>query len=642
MPVQNGKRPLPGDDGLAAVLEVVDVAIFVCSAAGVLVRWNEPAARWAASCATVGFSPGAHFRAAWPESTWERIDRCHSAALTGQRGQIHLQMRDHNGVGRHFELRWHPTRRDEAITGYVVTLGEVESPNTPRAVASAPPRVRSGVDGDTRAEPARELAESQRRCKSIFEHSIDGLLLMNDSGVYVDANAAALRLLGFAREELAGIDMRQMLFQPDRSDVDAFWEQFLRSGSLHGELSLRRKDFTTVAVEYSAVAHILDGVHLCVLRDVTDRQALQEQLLRQQRLDSVGRLASGLAHDLNNILTPILMVPGMLRGRLQDPASLNLLDLLEQGARRGASIIGQLLTFAREMPGERKLQHLGPLVEAAARLMRETFPRNIELDLRLGGGTWPCLGDATQLQQLLLNLSMNARDAMPNGGRLTISVANEHLAEEEVRGTPGARPGPHVAVSVVDTGKGIDPDFLGRIFDPFFTTKPFGEGTGLGLSTALGIARHHGGFITVRSRVGHGTTFRVFLPAVGAEEPERPAEVAGNGSGQVVLVVDDEEDLRQVARQWLTQHGYRVICAKDGEAALAQLKAADDRVDLVLTDLAMPGMGGERLVALLRRRNPALRIIVMSGRDLETSGSPSASGFLRKPFTGEELLAALK
>src|SRR5690606_2346596 len=159
-----------------------------------------------------------------------------------------------------------------------------------------------------------------------------------------------------------------------------------------------------------------------------------------------------------------------------------------------------------------------------------------------------------------------------NGGRLTISVANEHLSEDEVRGTPGARPGPHVALSVVDTGTGIEPDFLGRIFDPFFTTKPFGEGTGLGLSTALGIARHHGGFITVRGRVGQGTTFRVFLPAVGAEA-ERPGGAphvaGGHGSGQVVLVVDDEEDLRKVARQWLTQHGYRVICAKDGEAALA-------------------------------------------------------------------------
>jgi two-component system, cell cycle sensor histidine kinase and response regulator CckA len=503
-------------------------------------------------------------------------------------------------------------------------------------------------DISARREAESVLQASQRRFKSIFEHSIDGILLADDSGNYVDANPAACQLLGRERSAVLQLNIRDASGLPSGQPLEQEWQELLRTGSAHGEMHLRRPDGSSVLVEFSAIADILRGLHLVLLRDVTERRALQDQLLRQQRLDSVGRLASGLAHDLNNILTPILMVPGMLRGRLQDPASLGLLDVLEQGARRGAAIIEQLLTFARERPGERKVQHLGAVVESSARIIRETFPKNIGFDLNLDAQAWPFMGDATQLQQLILNLAMNARDAMKTGGKLTIAVTNEVVAAEEARQTPGAKPGPYVVLSVVDTGYGIEAAHLERIFDPFFTTKALGEGTGLGLSAALGIARHHGGFITVRSRPRHGATFRVYLPAVGVEAPPT-ASLMGplpprSGQGEVVLVVDDEEDLRLIARQLLSQHGYSVICAKDGESALAQLKAADHRIDLVLTDLAMPGMGGDRLIALLRRRNPELRIIVMTGHDANGVVEPNRTpvhGYLRKPFSGDDLLHAL-
>ena len=234
---------------------------------------------------------------------------------------------------------------------------------------------------------------------------------------------------------------------------------------------------------------------------------------------------------------------------------------------------------------------------------------------------------------------------MLTGGRLTIVVANEMVAPETARATPGAKAGPHVSVCVIDTGHGIAPEHMERIFDPFFSTKGVGEGTGLGLSAALGIARNHGGFMTVRSRPRAGATFRVCLPAVGVEQAPAPGEPAVSASaGGVILVVDDEEHLRLITRQLLVQNGYTVICARDGESALTHFKSSEHGIDLVLTDLAMPGMGGDRLIGLLRRHDPDLPIVVMTGHDpaqtIET-GRVRVDAVLRKPFSGAELLQAL-
>ncbi len=498
----------------------------------------------------------------------------------------------------------------------------------------------------------RSLEENRSRMQAVITTAMDGIISFDESQRIVLINQAACAMFEISEEHGLGRSILDLLPGAPiarAATPDADQNSDSAGGLALGERQGRRANGEMFPVEFSLSEVTLRGrqLYTIILRDVTERRRLHEQVLRQQRLESVGRLASGLAHDLNNILTPILMVPGMLRGRTTDSMSLSLLDLLEQGARRGASIIDQLLTFARELPGERKMQHLGSVVDAAARIIRETFPKNIELEVQADPQAWPFFGDATQVQQLLLNLAINAKDAMPTGGRLVVQVSNERMSAETARVTPGAKPGAYVVLSVIDTGLGIAPDILERIFDPFFSTKGLGEGTGLGLSAALGIARSHDGFITVRSQPHAGATFRIYFPAIGVEESgegERPPREP-NAPGSTVLVVDDEDHLRLITRQLLVQNGYTAICARDGEAALAHFRSADHGIDLVLTDLAMPGMGGDRLIAHLRRQVPQLPIVVMTGHDptrrVETGQLP-VDGVIRKPFSGAELLRVLE
>jgi PAS domain S-box-containing protein len=383
--------------------------------------------------------------------------------------------------------------------------------------------------------------------------------------------------------------------------------------------------------------------------DITERKELETHLLRTQRLESVGRLASGIAHDLNNILAPMLMVPPLLREAIQDPELRNMLDLVETNAQRGSSIIKQLLTFGRGLEGERVPVQLRALVNDMLGIIRETFHKNIITRRETPPDAWLVIGDATQLHQVLMNLCVNARDAMPEGGTLTLKLENQEFDESFARMTPGARSGRYVCLSVTDTGEGIAPEHLDKIFDPFFTTKELGKGTGLGLSTVLGIVQSHDGFIQVHSQPGRGTEFKAYLPASEASEAQPASEANQSlpqGGGELVLVVDDESSVRQVTRKLLERNGYRVIEAAEGAEGITQYVAHQKEVQVVLTDLAMPVMDGPAFIRVLRRLNPQVRVIAMTGYQSKLN-MPADLGVLgqahlSKPFTGPVLLQTLQ
>jgi PAS domain S-box-containing protein len=384
-----------------------------------------------------------------------------------------------------------------------------------------------------------------------------------------------------------------------------------------------------------------------VAEDITARKELEKQFLRAQRMEAVGTLSGGIAHDLNNILTPMLLIAPLLREKLADARDAELLALLEQGARRGMALVRQILTFSRGLDGKRgpvQLRHLAAEIVAVA---RETFPREILVEEKIPARLPPVLGDATQLHQVLLNLCVNARDAMSGGGRLTLAARPVTVGPEGFPGQPEARPGDYAALSVRDTGVGIPPDVLGRIFEPFFTTKEAGKGTGLGLSTVLGILRGHGGFITVESELGRGTMFELFLPldvtacSAATAVPFPPAL----GHQELILVVDDEEPIRHAISAVLQRHNYRVLTAADGGEALALFGLHADSIRLVVTDMMMPRMSGLALVRALRRQNASLPVLATSGLNepaqVEEMTTLKVARILAKPIVRDELLAAV-
>jgi signal transduction histidine kinase/ActR/RegA family two-component response regulator len=387
-----------------------------------------------------------------------------------------------------------------------------------------------------------------------------------------------------------------------------------------------------------------------VVVDITERKKLEAQLLRAQRLESVGRLAGGVAHDLNNILSPILIGASLLRPKIADANALSLLELIEASAKRGAGIIRQLLTFSRGATGEIAPVALQPLVADMRNLIRETFPRNITV--RVEAPTDPLMvrGDATQLHQVLMNLCVNARDAMPEGGTLTFSLAQVYVDDELARQNPGGvQPGRFAVVRVRDTGTGISSEHRELIFDPFFTTKELGQGTGLGLSTALGIVKSHGGFIQLDTAPGAGTQFSIFLPLADGNEAEVQPKVdlaTQTGKGECILIVDDEVSVRRVLKQALELSTYRVIEAEDGSLGLARFRAHQADVRLIITDVMMPTMDAVGFVRAVREINATLPIISISGVDrtvkLDDLKALGVSEFLRKPFALDALLEAVQ
>jgi signal transduction histidine kinase/ActR/RegA family two-component response regulator len=383
--------------------------------------------------------------------------------------------------------------------------------------------------------------------------------------------------------------------------------------------------------------------------DITEAKRLESQFLRAQRMESLGSLASGVAHDLNNVLTPILVATELLKPMARATHEREVVQLVGDSARRGADIVQQLLLFGRGSETPRTVVDPGVVARGVERMMRETFPKNIVLQTAIPKDLWPVEADRTQLHQVLLNLCVNARDAMPRGGELSLTAFNASVDEVFAARHLGAKAGSHVALSVSDTGTGIPAAIVEKIFDPFFTTKPLGQGTGLGLATVLGITRSHGGFISLDTAEGRGSRFTVFLPARQSAALREATDAQRQllvGRGETILLVDDEPTIRLVTEQALIKSNYRVLTAANGAEALAALAKSAGDVKLVLTDVMMPIMDGTQLVHALRKMNPALPVVVMSGlRDLREEIEKQPGGrmrFLQKPFLIEAVLRAVR
>ncbi len=387
---------------------------------------------------------------------------------------------------------------------------------------------------------------------------------------------------------------------------------------------------------------------LIINTDVTEQKKLEAQLLRAQRLEGIGTLAGGIAHDLNNVLAPILMAVNLLQEKLSDPGLLRLVEVLEKSAQHGADLIRQVLAFARGAEGKRAEIQPQLVIKDVVLLLSDTLPRAITIETDVAPNLWLVLANSTQLSQVLMNLGVNARDAMPNGGRLLFQAVNAPVDRKLALANPGAQAGPHVLITVADTGTGIPPELINRIFDPFFTTKVAGKGTGLGLSTVQGIIKGHGGFLQVQSEPGRGTEFRIYLPAIlnkaaAPAAPEAPPQP--HGHGEILLVIDDESNVREITTAILEAYGYHVLVAENGHAGLDLYRQHRNEVSAVITDMMMPAMQGAEVIRELRLLDPDVRIVAMSGVVVGRTDiieEPGRLAFLAKPMTAEEMVAAVQ
>ena len=381
------------------------------------------------------------------------------------------------------------------------------------------------------------------------------------------------------------------------------------------------------------------------VQDVTEQKRIEAEFLRAQRMDGIGAIAGGMAHDLNNALAPILMGIQIIRKKVSEPDVRQMLGVMETNTHRSADMVRQVLTFARGRDGEQEVLQLGRLIREMENILRQTMPKSISVQSIVASDLWPVVANATQLHQTLLNLCVNARDAMPKGGKLTIAADNVELNAEEAKEIPNSRPGSYVMVMVSDTGTGIPPEVLPRIFDAFFTTKAPGKGTGLGLSTIVRIVRNHGGFVSAKSEVGSGTSFEIYLPRAealptGSEAPVSKPSAVRPGHGELIVFIDDDRSVREMVAPALLEQGYRVLTASNGAEALALLRQHEAEVRLVLTDVVMPVMDGLELSEKLHFLVPELPVVLMSGT-FEASKEAWPAGtarFLVKPFRLEQLL----
>ncbi|MES2440679.1 MAG: PAS domain S-box protein [Verrucomicrobiota bacterium] len=502
----------------------------------------------------------------------------------------------------------------------------------------------------------RDITERKRteaRFRRLVESNAQGVFFGTIRGEISDANDAFLNLLGYSREDLerSRIDWGAMT-PPEYAEADrhALGELYTAGVCAPYEKEYFRKDGSRVPVLIgSAVFEDCPGEGVCFVVDLTERKKLEQQFLRAQRMESIGTLAGGVAHDLNNALGPIIMALDLFRMRFPDAASQELIGIISTSAQRGADMVRQVLSFARGVEGRRMEVRVRHLLQDIEKIANDTFLKHIEVKTVIPEDLWNVVGDPTQLHQVLVNLSVNARDSMPDGGLLTISAENLTLDTHYAGLDLEAKPGPYVLLQIEDNGTGMSEEVMGKIFEPFFTTKEIGRGTGLGLSTSLAIVKSHGGFIRVYSESGKGTTFKVYLPAR-TERSEVIITSTGTemprGRGEMILVVDDEASVRQITQQTLEAFGYRVLLAADGAEALAVYSRQGDQIAAVLTDMMMPVMDGPATIQVLRKLNPRLPVIAASGLtangQIAHAASLGVKHFLPKPYTAETLLKMLR
>lgn len=502
--------------------------------------------------------------------------------------------------------------------------------------------------GTQRDITARKIAQDRvREQAALLDQTRELIIAANVDGRVRLSNQSAAAFFDAPGTDLAGRPLYELLGDAEPPLGQAWLDALVREGKWEGELRfapglhqdkvldcrcsvIRREDGSVGSLLFAAT-------------DVTDKRMLESRFLRSQRMESIGAIATGVAHDLNNIFLPISLAANMLRTS-QDPAQRSSLhEMIDTSAQRGADVVNQLLTFGRGLDGRRAELQVGLIVQEIRRIVMETFPKNITADCRIASDLWTINADPTQMHQVLLNLCVNARDAMSSGGTLSLVAENVLFDEYYAAMNPEAEQGPYIVLQVGDTGCGISPENLEKIFDPFFTTKAPGSGTGLGLSTAHGIIKSFGGFIQVRSRLGQGSVFKVYLPAIPSpvgEVDETALDAPTLGNGELILVVDDEDAVRQSVKHLLEGNGYRCITAMDGRQGLVCYVQGKERIAAIITDIMMPTMDGAELIRAVRRIDQEVPILAMSGLPEKESASMdgAASSFLGKPFVSEQLL----
>lgn len=504
----------------------------------------------------------------------------------------------------------------------------------------------------------RDLSERQRAEQTIHDQAAlldiasDAILVENGEHQIAYWNQGAERLYGWTADEALSQNTQELLYGESLSELEIIQRVVAEQGEWQGELVQHSRSGQSIIVDSRwTQVQTQDATlpsTLIVNTDITEKKQLQAQIQQAQRLESIGTLASGIAHDLNNILTPVLAIAQLLPLKLPevDPSIQRMLEIMTINVQRGANLIQQVLIFARGTTQPPTVFSLHNLFSEVEKIVTATFPKSITYCSDIPPDLWAVHGDATALHQVLMNLCINARDAMPNGGTLCVAAENVAMDETYARMYVDAHAGLYVVITCSDTGTGIPPDQLVQIFDPFFTTKAQSEGIGLGLATVRGIIKSYDGFIQVSSRVGEGSQFQVFLPAADASmaTPVEPQEVV-SGNGELILVVDDEAPIREITQASLPMFNYRVLTASDGIQALALYAQQQDDISVVLMDLMMPQMDGAVTIQALQAMNPQVKIIASSGL-ISQSQVPGrldfkVQGYLSKPYTSEQLLEIL-
>ncbi|MEM7555087.1 MAG: response regulator [Cyanobacteria bacterium P01_A01_bin.84] len=496
----------------------------------------------------------------------------------------------------------------------------------------------------------KQTEQKIREQAALLDVATDAIFVCDLENRILFWNKAAEKLYGCTKATVLGQKTGQIWQDDNYQQHQTALNILIKNGSWEGEIYQTTKFGKSIVVESRwTLVEEFDRSSECILvvnTDITQKKQLESQFLRAQRLESIGTLASGIAHDLNNVLAPILMSAQLLESQLKDERSQRLTSILINNTKRGADLVKQVLSFTRGVEGELSIISLKHSIREIQQVIKETFPKTIEVSTFIPNNLWTVKSDPTQLHQVLMNLCVNARDAMFNGGRLTIRAENITVDESYAQMHLDAQVGSYVLIGVIDTGIGIPQEILDRIFEPFFTTKEIGKGTGLGLSTVLGIVKSHSGFINVSSEPGKGSEFKIYLPAYQTQENSVDQNLEFPiGNGELILVVDDEDSIRDVTKASLENYNYQTIAAKDGIEAIALYAEYRDKIFLVLTDMVMPSMDGLTTIRTLKKINPEVKIIAVSGfastDKINAANNIGVHAFLPKPYTAKQLLQTI-
>lgn len=498
----------------------------------------------------------------------------------------------------------------------------------------------------------RIAADKLERQASLLDVDPAGIYVLDRDGRVQFWNKSAQRIHGWKRDDILGQVLSERLQGEFAAQFKEAWESVFRKKKWLGTRTQVGPDGIEMIIESEWTLIQEKGGRseslFIVDSDVTERKKLESQFLRAQRMENLGMVAGGIAHDLNNILGPIMLSIQIARKQTTELSILRLLDVVETSAKRGSEIVKQILGFASGKEGTRGILRPDKLVTEVASFLKETFPKTIQIKQTTSPELWSISANSTQLHQVLLNLCINARDAMPNGGILSLGAENQILDTHYAYLSPALIPGPHVVFVVQDTGIGIPKEIKDRIFEPFFSTKSNDGGTGLGLSTVAGIVQNHAGFVNVYSEPGKGTTFKVYLPAVrtqDTDEAEKEVNRLPMGKGETILVVEDEATLREITKEILESYGYKALTANDGTEAISLYLQNKDIISLVLCDISMPFMDGPATIRALTKTNPSVKVVVVSGfgegEKIVENMRPNVRDFIAKPYAAEKLLKTL-